>query len=171
MELTRVKRYFPNEMPYGESVQYFIDEGGNDFYESLKLFKKKHKLCIDSDNGVIHSISEDVSQLYPAGFTVVETNELPKGFSINNNFIFIDGVVKKIKTTQNDEIFNSEIKKESLLRNAGTVIPPLQDAVDLGIASEEEKSTLNAWKKYRVQLMRLDTSKAPDVEWPEEPVS
>nr|WP_272979746.1 tail fiber assembly protein [Pectobacterium carotovorum] len=48
---------------------------------------------------------------------------------------------------------------------------PLQDAVDLGIASEEEKSTLNAWKKYRVQLMRLDTSKAPDVEWPEEPVS
>ncbi|WP_419721103.1 tail fiber assembly protein, partial [Pectobacterium brasiliense] len=25
--------------------------------------------------------------------------------------------------------------------------------------------------KYRVLLMRLDTSKAPDVEWPEEPVS
>ncbi|WP_338327731.1 tail fiber assembly protein [Pectobacterium brasiliense] len=26
-------------------------------------------------------------------------------------------------------------------------------------------------KKYRVLLMCLDTSKAPDVEWPEEPVS
>ncbi|KGA43115.1 hypothetical protein KU75_04475 [Pectobacterium odoriferum] len=171
MELKRVKRYFPNEMPYGESVQYFIDEGGNDFYESLNFFKKKYKLCIDSDNGVIHSISEDVSQLYPAGFTVVEINELPRDFSINNNFIFIDDVVKKIKTTRNDEVVNAEIKKESLLRNAGTVIAPLQDAVDLGIVSEEEKNTLNAWKKYRVLIMRLDTSKAPDVEWPEEPVS
>ncbi|MCA6951333.1 tail fiber assembly protein [Pectobacterium polaris] len=156
-------------MPHGENVQYFIDEDGNDFYESLNFFKKKHKLCIDPVHGVIHSISEDISQLYPVGFTVVETNELPKNFSINENFIFIDGVVKK--TIQNEEVINAEIKKERLLRNAGTVIPPLQDAVDLGIASEEEKSTLSAWKKYRVLLMRLDTSKAPDVEWPEEPVS
>ncbi|MCL6353864.1 tail fiber assembly protein [Pectobacterium polaris] len=169
MELKNVKRYFPNEMPHGENVQYFIDEGGNDFYESLILFKKKYKLCIDPVHSVIHSISEDVSQLYPVGFTVVETNELPSNFSINENFIFIDGIVKK--TIQDDEVINAEIKKERLLRNAGTVIPPLQDAVDLDIASEEEKITLSVWKKYRVLLMRLDTSKAPDVEWPEEPVS
>ena len=46
---------------------------------------------------------------------------------------------------------------------------PLQDAADLEIATEEETSLLEAWKKYRVLLNRVDTSTAPDIEWPEEP--
>ncbi|MDI0552840.1 tail fiber assembly protein, partial [Escherichia coli] len=48
-------------------------------------------------------------------------------------------------------------------------IAPLQDAVDLEIATEEETSLLEAWKKYRVLLNRIDTSTAPDIEWPEIP--
>ncbi|HGZ2335536.1 TPA: tail fiber assembly protein, partial [Shigella boydii] len=48
-------------------------------------------------------------------------------------------------------------------------IAPLQDAVDLEIATEEENSLLEAWKKYRVLLNCVDTSTAPDIEWPEEP--
>ncbi len=48
-------------------------------------------------------------------------------------------------------------------------IAPLQDAVDLEIATEEENSLLEARKKYRVLLNRVDTSTAPDIEWPEEP--
>lgn len=45
-----------------------------------------------------------------------------------------------------------------------------QDAVDTGIATEEETADLTAWKKYRVLLMRIDTSKAPNIEWPTPPV-
>ncbi|EFA6329502.1 hypothetical protein E3C62_13755 [Escherichia coli] len=45
-----------------------------------------------------------------------------------------------------------------------------QDAVDLEIATEEEASLLEAWKKYRVLLNRVDTSTAPDIEWPAVPV-
>ncbi len=41
-----------------------------------------------------------------------------------------------------------------------------QDAADLEIATEEETSLLEAWKKYRVLLNRVDTSTAPDIEWP-----
>ncbi|EKD3398684.1 tail fiber assembly protein [Escherichia coli] len=37
------------------------------------------------------------------------------------------------------------------------------------IATEEEKALLAAWKTYRVLLNRVDTSTAPDIEWPEEP--
>ncbi len=48
-------------------------------------------------------------------------------------------------------------------------IAPLQDAADLEIATEEETSLLEAWKKYRVLLNRVDTSTAPDIEWPYEP--
>ncbi len=38
-----------------------------------------------------------------------------------------------------------------------------QDAADLEIATEEETSLLEAWKKYRVLLNRVDTSTAPDI--------
>ncbi|ECW0880022.1 tail fiber assembly protein, partial [Salmonella enterica subsp. enterica] len=47
-------------------------------------------------------------------------------------------------------------------------IAPLQDAVDLGIATDDEKAQLDEWKKYRVLVNRVDTS-APS--WPDKPVS
>ncbi|HEI4983425.1 TPA: tail fiber assembly protein [Escherichia coli] len=37
------------------------------------------------------------------------------------------------------------------------------------IATEEEKALLAAWKKYRVLLNRVDTSVAPEIEWPTQP--
>ncbi|EHP8466655.1 tail fiber assembly protein, partial [Salmonella enterica] len=45
-------------------------------------------------------------------------------------------------------------------------IAPLQDAVDLDEATDKEKASLLAWKKYRVQVNRVDTS-SPD--WPDIP--
>ncbi|EKN3882385.1 tail fiber assembly protein [Yersinia enterocolitica] len=45
-----------------------------------------------------------------------------------------------------------------------------QYAVDKGIATEEESTALDEWNLYRVQLMRIDASKAPDIEWPTPPV-
>jgi hypothetical protein len=46
---------------------------------------------------------------------------------------------------------------------------PLQDAVELDMATDEEKSRYDAWRKYRVLLTRVDTSLAPDINWPEPP--
>ncbi|EOI7371989.1 TPA: tail fiber assembly protein [Yersinia enterocolitica] len=41
-----------------------------------------------------------------------------------------------------------------------------QDAVDGGYAEDQEVTELAVWRKYRVLLMRIDTSKEPDVFWP-----
>ncbi|ETS31174.1 tail fiber assembly protein [Photorhabdus khanii] len=60
-------------------------------------------------------------------------------------------------------------KKQQLILGASEQIAPLQDAVDLGIATEAEKEVLLSWKKYRVMLNRTDIKQAPDIEWPEEP--
>ncbi|EOM4877586.1 tail fiber assembly protein, partial [Escherichia coli] len=59
--------------------------------------------------------------------------------------------------------------KNSLMQAASEHIAPLQDAVELELATEEENSLLEAWKKYRVLLNRVDTSVAPDIEWPTSP--
>lgn len=52
---------------------------------------------------------------------------------------------------------------------ATDAIAPLQDAVDLGIATEAEAALLLAWKKYRVLLNRINPEDAPDINWPEVP--
>lgn len=56
--------------------------------------------------------------------------------------------------------------KASLRLKADSEIAWRQDAVDAGIATEDETAALSEWKKYRVLLMRVDTSKP---EWPEKP--
>ncbi|HED1541375.1 TPA: tail fiber assembly protein [Kluyvera cryocrescens] len=52
--------------------------------------------------------------------------------------------------------------KSALRAAADDEIDWLQDA---GIATDEEITLLAAWKTYRVQLMRIKTDTAPDIEW------
>lgn len=68
-------------------------------------------------------------------------------------------------------VSEANAEKNRLIQNANDTIAPLQDAVDLDMATGEEVLLLAAWKKYRVLLMRVDTSKAPDIEWPTTPNS
>lgn len=63
----------------------------------------------------------------------------------------------------------AEAKKQRLMSEATAVIAPLQDAVDLGMATPEEETALKEWKKYRILLSRVDTSTAPGIDWPIKP--
>lgn len=66
-------------------------------------------------------------------------------------------------------ISDAENRRKYLLSEANDSVAPLQDAVDLGMATSEEESALKEWKTYRVMLNRVDISTAPDVIWPEPP--
>lgn len=61
------------------------------------------------------------------------------------------------------DVEKAEQQRQSLLNRANQEIAWRQDAVDVGIATDEETTALVDWKKYRVLLMRVDTAK-PD--WP-----
>ncbi|ECQ0824939.1 tail fiber assembly protein [Salmonella enterica subsp. enterica] len=65
------------------------------------------------------------------------------------------------------QLRQAEETKNNLLQMATEKIAPLQDAVDLGEATDDEKARLLAWKKYRVQVNRVDTVTPV---WPEQPV-
>ncbi len=71
--------------------------------------------------------------------------------------------------TKEQLIEQAEAQKQSLLAEANIAIAPLQDAVDLDMATDEEIAQLKAWKIYRVYLTRVDTSLAPDIDWPKKP--
>ncbi|EAS9128263.1 tail fiber assembly protein, partial [Salmonella enterica subsp. enterica serovar Anatum] len=125
-----------------------------------------YKLCIHPDTKVIHSVSEDISTLYPAGFDIVESDSLPYDDIISGKYQFVDN--KIIPRTYNEveltQITNAEKSKK--LKLANEKIRPLQDAVDLGIATDEEIQKLGAWKRYRVEINRIDTSNLLDISWP-----
>ncbi|WP_391592595.1 tail fiber assembly protein [Yersinia aldovae] len=70
----------------------------------------------------------------------------------------------------NEELVSLANAQKSQLRAvADSEIAWRQDAVDGGYARDKENTDLAAWKKYRVLLMRVDTSTAPDIDWPVAP--
>ncbi|WP_379932041.1 tail fiber assembly protein [Enterobacter sichuanensis] len=72
--------------------------------------------------------------------------------------------------TQAELINQAEATRAALMVTASAAIAPLEDADELGIATDDEKESLTLWKRYRVMLNRLDMSAAPSIEWPELPV-
>ncbi|WJN78703.1 Phage tail fiber protein [Burkholderia anthina] len=68
---------------------------------------------------------------------------------------------------QDAKKFNAEVQRRRLEETAAQ-IAPLQDAVDLGVATDEEKTRLITLKQYRVSLNRVDLV---DPVWPEKPAS
>ncbi|ECT6228250.1 phage tail protein [Salmonella enterica subsp. enterica serovar Typhimurium var. 5-] len=67
------------------------------------------------------------------------------------------------------QLRQAEETKSRLLQMASEKIAPLQDAVDLDEATDKEKASLLAWKKYRVLVNRVDTSTATKIDWPKKP--
>ncbi|WP_145476138.1 tail fiber assembly protein [Yersinia similis] len=166
MELLNLKSYIPNEPKLGTDSQYLIDAHGRDWYESQKLFKKKYKVALDPKSKVIRSISEDVSMLFPINCDVLEFDEIPDGCNISGDWIFDSEKLVK-RTVSAAEIIAAAVEKKATLKAApDSEIDWRQDAVDAEEASEKEISELAEWKKYRVALMRIDVSAAPDIEWP-----
>ncbi|EUD10919.1 MULTISPECIES: tail fiber assembly protein [Providencia] len=96
-------------------------------------------------------------------------NEPPHGKQRTSNKKGFPAWADIPEPTSEQLITEAEQQKQSLLAEANSAIAPLQDAVDLEMATDEEKTQLTAWKTYRVLLNRVDTSLAPDIDWPEKP--
>lgn len=66
-------------------------------------------------------------------------------------------------------VAEADNEKTQRLNEANGTITYLQEAVDVDLATETETAMLQEWKKYRVLLNRVDTSTAPDINWPKKP--
>lgn len=63
----------------------------------------------------------------------------------------------------------AEQKKAALLVEAQATISLWQTELQLGIISDEDKASLIAWMNYIKAVQAVDTSTAPDINWPEKP--
>ncbi|HHN8340729.1 tail fiber assembly protein [Morganella morganii] len=161
------KMYTPDEKPYGDAM-YLISEKGEDWYQVQgKYLPDTVKIEYEADGTIIRT-SNDVSTLVPVGRSVAEIKSLPDGFEDGEWMFDGKSVLKKVKPHE-QFVAEAESKKQALMSEATVVIDPLNDAVDLGMATSEEESRLKEWRKYRVLLSRVDTSLAPDIDWPVKP--
>lgn len=70
---------------------------------------------------------------------------------------------------KNAQVVEAQHKKTSLLAEAQSTISLWQTELQLGIISDDDKASLIAWMKYIQALNAVDTSTAPDIEWPVKP--
>ena len=166
MRMNNFTRYTPIEPAFGALALYLQDEKGRDWYAMQAKFTKKFKLAILPDTGVIRSITQDISALFPEGLTVVDIDILPEGCNISGDWVYSNGNIKK---DAGADARAAIAQKDALMNQANNQILVLADAVDLSMASEEDKIALEAWRTYRVLLSRVDTTTAPAIDWPEAP--
>lgn len=67
------------------------------------------------------------------------------------------------------QVLEAEQQKSALLAEAQSTISLWQTELQLGIISDDDKTSLIAWMKYIQALNAVDTSTAPDIEWPVKP--
>lgn len=135
-------------------TSYFYSAKENAFFpESLR---EQYELAGSwPDDGI--KVSEDYFESFsiaPSGkMRVAGDNGLP---------VWVDAP----HPTQEELNAANDKKLQSFRKVADSEIAWRQDAVDADIATDEEVADLAAWKKYRILLMRVDTS---NPQWPEKP--
>ena len=143
---------------------YFHDEHGRDWYETLTGWKGAVSL---DDDGIVVAYEQDVSYMgMEEGRNVYEVDPLSVPVDVLGNYKYVDGIFYDIRP---DATTLAEQTRKQLIEDAGLIISVLQGAVDESMATDAEKASLSAWKKYRVLLYRVDTSKPDEIEWPELP--
>lgn len=168
--LKNLKMYTPDDeyslfLMKEHSAEFFISDDGRDWYKSQADFSPDTLKIAYDETGIIRSISRDVSSIYPRNLSVVEVeiSTENKNVDISGGWVFDNGEIKPRQYSQEELHVQAEAKKTELLSAAAASIAPLQDAVDEGMATVEETAALSEWKRYRVKVMRVDTTKP---EWP-----
>ncbi|HHG8598162.1 tail fiber assembly protein [Morganella morganii subsp. morganii] len=73
------------------------------------------------------------------------------------------------RPTKEQLIAKAEYDKQALITEVQAETQLLQTKLALGRITPDEKARLNVWLDYLDLLEAVDTSTAPDIDWPEKP--
>ncbi|ERA08523.1 tail fiber assembly protein [Escherichia coli] len=149
-------------------VIWLWSEEGKNWYEEVSNFQEDTIKIVYNENNIIVGITRDASTLNPEGFSVVEVPDITANRRADDSgkWMFKDGAVIKRIYTADEQQQQAESQKAALLSEAESVIQPLERAVRLNMATDEERARLEAWERYSVLVSRVDPA---NPEWPEMP--
>jgi len=126
----------------------------------MKTYARIENQCVAE----IVTLNVKPEKLYHPSLIWVDITALPDQPDVNYNYS--DGVFSAPTTEAENAVLIASSRLAAEMDVANRTIAPLQDAVDISIATDDETTRLSEWKRYRVALSRIDTSKAPGIEWP-----
>ncbi|QZX96490.1 tail fiber assembly protein [Pantoea alfalfae] len=126
----------------------------------MKTYARIENQCVAE----IVSLNVKPEKLYHPSLVWVDITALPEQPDVN--YRYSDGVFAAPVTEAENAVLIASSRLAAEMDEANRTIAPLQDAVDISIATDAEIARLAEWKRYRVALSRIDTNKAPDIEWP-----
>ncbi|EAZ6333366.1 TPA: tail fiber assembly protein [Escherichia coli] len=149
-------------------VIWLWSEDRKNWYEELKNFQEDTIKILYDENNIIVAITKDASTLNPEGYSVVEIPDITANRRADDSgkWMFKDGAVVKRIYTADEQQQQAESQKAALLSEAESVIQPLERAVRLNMATDEERARLESWERYSVLVSRVDTA---NPEWPQKP--
>lgn len=115
----------------------------------------------------IVSLNVKPEKLYHPSLAWVDITTLPEQPEVN--YRYSDGVFFAPVTDAENAVLIAISRLAAEMDEANRTIAPLQDAVDISIATDTEIARLAEWKRYRVALSRIDTNEATGIEWPVRP--
>jgi len=129
----------------------------------MKTYARIDNQCVAE----IVSLNVKPEKLYHPSLVWVDITALPEQPDINYNYS--DGIFSAPATEAENAALIASSRLAAEMDVANRTIAPLQDAVDISIATDEEITRLSEWKRYRVALSRIDINKALNIEWPIRP--
>lgn len=154
-------------------VLFLFDEEGNDWYACQKLFSENTLKVAYDNNGVICSISRDVSLLWPNGLSVAEVSidETTDLIDISGGWKYENGEVIKNESSlccvskedfeeARSELLDSALKSITLLHVRLLLKMPL---------TKEENEYIHRMIGYMDNLNALDSNNYKTLELPDLP--
>lgn len=177
--LKNLKKYTPDDkesqlLIKDYNVEFLISDDGRDWYESQASFSPDTLKVAYDEAGIIRSISQDVSSIYPRSFSVVElpATEANLRVTLGDDWFYKDGKLQQIRDYQAIAV----AERDSRMTEATKRINWLEAAQEDGDITDEEDAELTALRAYRTALRRLDFSDVTNQEsynainWPPVPV-
>ncbi|EOM6418862.1 tail fiber assembly protein, partial [Escherichia coli] len=134
------------------NVAWLWSEDGKNWYEEVKNFQPDTIKILYDENNIIVAVTRDASTLDPTGYSVVEVPDITANRRADDSgkWLFKDGAVVKRIYTADEQQQQAELQKAALLSEAESVIQQLERAVRLNMATDEERTRLEAWERYSV---------------------
>lgn len=129
----------------------------------MKTYARIENECVAE----IVSLNVRPEKLYHPSLLWVDISALPEQPDVNYNYS--GGAFSAPVTEAENAVLIASSRLAAELDKANRTIAPLQDAVDIGIAIDEELARLAQWKRFRVILSRIDVNKPEEIEWPKRP--
>ncbi|HGT5039044.1 TPA: tail fiber assembly protein, partial [Escherichia coli] len=132
------------------NVAWLWSEDGKNWYEEVKNFQPDTIKILYDENNIIVAVTRDASTLDPTGYSVVEVPDITANRRADDSgkWLFKDGAVVKRIYTADEQQQQAELQKAALLSEAESVIQQLERAVRLNMATDEERTRLEAWERY-----------------------